>query len=360
MLSKDFDRDNNIYQEKNVLQLSSGVGNGGAGKILFDTFVQLEKNNRINSAVIFFSNENVLSTRFNNNEFRVILLSKNKSLKFFFEILSFSNSFVKSENIDIIHAHMFHAMLIAAVLKIRNPKIKVVFTSHNVNLGSRLRNFLIFLLKPFRDIDILFSPNMKRYFHKSHNTVIQNAVNSEEFKGQTDKFEKFTFLAVGHLREAKNYPFLLKCVRDLKKSFDFQLLIAGEGKLRQELQNIIQKEKLEKHVFLLDNVENIPELLQQSHCLVMPSLWEGMPLAILEAGTSRLPVIATPVGSVSSMLNEKYGYLATLDEFCEKMADVYYHYSDAQERADHFYDQVTKEYTIEKMAKKLEDLYLSL
>jgi len=170
------------------------------------------------------------------------------------------------------------------------------------------------LLKPLRNIDILFSPNMKRYFHKSYNTVIQNAVNAEEFKGQTDKFEKFTFLAVGHLREAKNYPFLLKCAKELKKSFDFQILIAGEGKLRQELQEIIQKEELEEHVFLLGDVENIPKLLQRSHCLVMPSLWEGMPIAILEAGASGLLVIATPVGSISSVLNDANAYLATMNE----------------------------------------------
>jgi len=211
-----------------------------------------------------------------------------------------------------------------------------------------------------RSIDILFSVNMKRYFHKSHNSVIQNAVNVEEFTGQTDKFEKFTFLAVGHLREAKNYPFLLKCAKELKKSFDFQFLIAGEGKLKKKLQEIIDKEELEEDVFLLGNVENISQLLQRSHCLVMPSLWEGMPIAILEAGASRLPVIATPVGSIPSILHDDNAYLATLDEFSDRMADVYHNYQEAQQKAEKFYDQVIKEHTIEKMTKKLEDLYLSL
>ena len=92
----------------------------------------------------------------------------------------------------------------------------------------------------------------------------------------------------------------------------------------------------------------------------MPSLWEGMSIAILEAGASRLPVIATPVGSIPSVLNNNNGYLATLDEFIEKMTDVYQDYPAAQQRAERFYDQVSKEHTIEKMVKKLEDLYLSL
>ncbi len=349
-----------VMREKNVLHLTVGLAHGGAEKVLLDASIQFKKNGIINSQVISFSNELGLLDDYIDHRIRVIPLKKDNSLKSFFEILSFSNSFVRSENIDIVHAHMFHAMLITAILKICNPKIKVVFTSHNINLGSRSREFLIFLLKPLRNIDILFSPNMKRYFHKSYNTVIQNAVNAEEFKGQTDKFEKFTFLAVGHLREAKNYPFLLKCAKELKKSFDFQILIAGEGKLRQELQEIIQKEELEEHVFLLGDVENIPKLLQRSHCLVMPSLWEGMPIAILEAGASGLLVIATPVGSISSVLNDANAYLATMDEFAGKMADVYQNYPDAQQKAEWFYDQIIREYTIEKMVKKLEDLYLSV
>ncbi len=347
-------------RKKNVLHLTVGLAHGGAEKVLLDASILFKQNNNINSQVISFSNELGLLDDYIKHQIRVVPLKKDNSLKSFFEIFSFSNSFVRSEKIEIIHAHMFHAMLIAAIVKIRNPKIKVVFTSHNVNLGSRLREFLIFLLKPLRNIDILFSADMKRYFHKSHNIVIQNAVNAEEFKGQTDKFEKFTFLAVGHLRKAKNYPFLLKCAKELRKSFEFQLLIAGEGKLKEELLESIENEKLEKHVFLLGNVENMPKLLQQSHCLVMPSLWEGMPIAILEAGASRLPVIATPVGSITSVLNDDNAYLATLDEFAEKMADVFNNYPTAQQKAERFHGQVIKEHTIEKMVKKMEDLYLSL
>ncbi len=347
-------------RKKNVLHLTVGLAHGGAEKVLLDASVQFKKNGNINSQVISFSNELGLLDDYVDHQIKVTPLKKDNSFKSFFEIASYSNSFVRSENIDIIHAHMFHAMLIAAILKICNPKIKVIFTSHNVNLGSHSREFLIYLLKPLRNIDILFSPNMKRYFHKSQNSIIQNAVNAEEFKGQSDKFEKFTFLAVGHLREAKNYPFLLQCAKELKESFDFQLLIAGEGKLRYELEEGIQKERLEENVFLLGNIENISELLQQSHCLVMPSLWEGMPLAILEAGVCRLPVISTPVGSIPSVLNGDNAYVVAPDEFVDMMVEVYRNYPDAQKKAERLHDQVIQNHSVEKMVKKLEDLYLSI
>ncbi len=342
------------------MHLISGIGYGGAEKVLLDASIQFKKNGIINSQVMPFSNDLGLLDDYMHHQIRVIPLRKDSSLKSLFEIFSFANSFVRNENIDIIHAHMFHAMLIAALLKMRNPKIKVVFTSHSIRLGSRLREWLIFLLKPMRKIDILFSHDMKRYFHKSYNKVIQNAVNADVFKEDNKKFEKFTFVAVANLRVGKNYPFLLKCAKELKKSLDFQILIAGEGILREELQEAIEKDKLEEYVFLLGNVENVSRLMHKSHCLVRPSFLEGMPIAVLEAGACKLPVIATPVGSIPSVLNDDNAYLATLDEFCDRMADVFHNYPDAQKKAERFYDQVIKEYTTEKMAKKLEDLYLSV
>ena len=76
-----------------------------------------------------------------------------------------------------------------------------------------------------------------------------------------------------------------------------------------------------------------------------------MPLAILEAGASRLPVIATPVGSIPSVLNDNNAYMVTLDSFADTMTEIYRNYPDAQKKAKKLYDQVTQEHIAEKMAK---------
>ena len=56
------------------------------------------------------------------------------------------------------------------------------------------------------------------------------------------------------------------------------------------------EQDLKDYIKLLGLRNDIPNLLNKSHCLLMPSLWEGLPIVILEAGASRLPVISTPVG----------------------------------------------------------------
>ena len=49
-----------------------------------------------------------------------------------------------------------------SILKILNPSLKLVFTSHNLNIGSKFREFIVFLLKPFRDIDDYFLADLPR------------------------------------------------------------------------------------------------------------------------------------------------------------------------------------------------------
>lgn len=343
-----------------VLHLISGLGQGGAEKILLDLSIKFNKQQDIESSIISFSNEISLLPEFEKNFIDVTVLYKRKSfldlLKIIFEIISY----VKKRKIDIIHAQMSHAMIVAAILKIRFPKLKVVFTPHSVNLGSRLRESIIFLLKPFREIDILFSEIMHQWFNKHKYVVIPNGIRIEDFTVDVEKFDKFTFIAVGNIKEAKNYPFLIDCVDELRKNFDFQLFIAGDGRNRELLEKKIHSKNLEQHVFLMGHQHNIPELLNQSHCLVVASLWEGMPIAILEAGASSLPIISTPVGSIPSVLDDTCAYLSSLDDFQYNMANVIQNYAEAKARAERFNEKVKVNYTIEKMANSLEKLYKNL
>jgi glycosyltransferase involved in cell wall biosynthesis len=162
---------------------------------------------------------------------------------------------------------------------------------------------------------------------------------------------------VGNIKQAKNYPFLITCATKLNKKIDFQLFIVGDGKDRERLEKQVQDLGLEEVVYIKGSQSNISELLNRSHCLVMPSLWEGMPLSILEAGASNLPVISTPVGAIPSIIDESNGYLTELDGFCDMMEYVYDHYDEAAEEAERLQKKVVEGYSIESVARKHEELY---
>ena len=343
----------------NILQLITGLGMGGAEKVVLD-LVKYTSKEEFNTTVVAMSKRDELYQEFLSNKIDTKLLKKSNSFKDILYIVNSINSLVKEKNIQIIHAHMTHSIIVASILKILNPSLKVVFTSHNFNIGSKFREFIVFLLKPFRDIDIVFSKDILKYFYKSKYKVIPNGIKIDKYILDIPKNEKFTFIAIGRLETVKNHKFLIEVAKELKNEFDFEIHIVGHGYLKEELELLIKSYKLEKYIKLLGLRDDISKLLNQSHCLLMPSLWEGLPIVILEAGASRLPIISTPVGSIPSLLNDTNSYLVNLDEFKDKMVYVINNYEEARRKGEKLLNQIKNSYSIENIVKEHKKIYKEL
>jgi len=345
------------YKNKiNILQLLTGLGMGGAEKVVLDLAHNINKI-EFTVFVVSLSKREELFNEFLSKKINTTILRKSNSFLDFFSLIQSVNQFVKKNNINIIHAHMTHSIIIASIVKIFNPKIKIIYTSHTSNISSKVRKILIFILKPLRDIDIVFSKNILEFFYKKQYQVVPNGVHIEKYQQLMKKNEKFTFLAIGRLETVKNHSSIIKIVNNLKNQYDFQLHIVGEGYLRDELSLLIKKGNLQNHVKLLGLKNNISELLNKSHCLLMPSLWEGLPLVVLEAGASKLPMIVTPVGSIPSVLNNQNSYLCEIEHFQDKMIEVINNYDEAKRRANKLYEQVKEKHSIESVVKSHEKIY---
>ncbi len=117
--------------------------------------------------------------------------------------------------------------------------------------------------------------------------------------------------AVGGLRPVKDHDTLLRAFAALDPSPDLRLVIAGEGALRQELEDLSQSLGLAGRVHFLGHVEETSELYAALDLLVFSSLSEQMPITALEAMASSLPIVATAVGDLPRMLpTAKVGILA--------------------------------------------------
>jgi len=342
----------------NILQLLTGLGMGGAEKVVLDLADNID-NTEFNVFVLSLSKRDELLDEFLSKKINTTILRKSNSFIDFFILIQKVSQFVKKNHIDIIHAHMTHSIIIASIVKILNPKIKIVYTSHTSNISSKIRKIMIFTLKPLRDIDIIFSKNILKYFYKKKYVVVPNGINVQTYHKDISKNEKFTFIAVGRLETVKNHKALIKMVDNLKNKYNFELLIVGEGYLKEEINLLIKKNRLENHVKLLGLRNDISELLNKSHCLLMPSLWEGLPLVVLEAGASKLPIIVTPVGSIPSILNEKNSYMCELEYFEAKMGEVINNYAEAKRKAIKLYGQIKENYSIESVVLSHEKIYKS-
>jgi len=343
----------------NVLQLVTGLGMGGAEKVVLDLAKYTSKDD-FNTFVLSMSKRDELLEEFLDSNINTTILRKSNSFSDLIAIVKEVNRFVKLNNIQIIHAHMTHSIIVASIVKMFNPSLKIVYTSHNLNIGSKIRELIIWLLKPLRDIDIVFSKDILKYFYKSNYKVIPNGIKIDKYNLKLEKNKKFTFIAVGRLETVKNHKFLIEIANELKNKYEFELQIVGEGYLRNELENLIKTYNLESCVKLLGLRNDIAKLLNQSHCLLMPSLWEGLPIVILEAGAGSLPVISTPVGSIPSLLNIDNAYLSELDGFKNKMIEVLDNYDSAVQKGNNLYDVIAKQYSIDAVVDEHEKIYKEL
>lgn len=343
--------------KSNILQLVTGLGVGGAERVVLDLSIGLNRA-KYNNFVLSLSKKNEMLDIFHENDINVTSLGKSNSFKDFLSMITITKEFIKSNKIELIHAHMTHAMILAVIMKLFFPRLKIVFTSHNTTFGSKVRNVLISMLKPLRNIDILFSEEQRTSIYKDMYRVIPNGINTKPYQIKLEKFEKFTFLSVGRLDEAKNHLYLIECAKKLAdKNLDFEILIAGEGSLRPQIEAKITQYNLKNVVKLLGNRRDIVELMAQSHVFVMPSLWEGLPIVLLEAGASDLPCISTPVGTIPSLLNDANAYLSTHDDFAATMEYVYDHYPEAIEKSKKLQEKVINNYSIESIVVSHQEIY---
>jgi len=149
----------------------------------------------------------------------------------------------------------------------------------------------------------------------------------------------------------------------LKKKYrDIKLLVLGEGKDKNKLEVQIRDFNLEKNIFLLGRKENVSDHLNASDVFVMPSLWEGLPLALLEAMICGLPVVATNVGGVPEVITDgKNGFLVEPKNSLILAKKIEYLLNLEPERRKKMGLEgkkiVEEKFSLEKMVKNYENLY---
>jgi glycosyltransferase involved in cell wall biosynthesis len=113
-------------------------------------------------------------------------------------------------------------------------------------------------------------------------------------------------VAVGRLGDAKGYPILLNAMSMLLARLpDATLLIAGEGPLRSRLEGQAQELGIGRHVRFLGARSDVPRILAAGDVFALSSLWEGLPMALLEAMAAGIPCAATGVGGIPEAMKDQ-------------------------------------------------------
>lgn len=348
---------------RKIVHLITGLGGGGAEQMVLKLALEAKKKD-IESLVIAISSINTLEKKFRQEGISPFFLNID-SLWAIPKGLSKLHGILSKEKLLCVHCHMIHGLLIGILYHCIYKKIQIVFTLHNNDAKPKIRRVFLNTTKKIRKADILFSKSGEQTYLKN-SIIIPNGLSVQKFKsiGKNNRIkpETFNFLFLGSLTEQKNPLQLIQFAKSLinKSIKNFKIDVVGDGILRTMLEQEISNNKLQSFIKLHGFCNNIPTFLKSSQCLIMPSFWEGMPVVILEAGASKLPIITTPVGSIPDIISEDEGYITPLDLFSEVMIQVYHNYDEALEKSNNFYNKVVEEYSIEVVFEKHLKLYQSI
>jgi len=338
-----------------LVHLITGLGCGGAEKMVYQLCKYADREG-FDISVISINETDYFLPKLESLHINVNMLKLQKTPFSIFKGILKLNKLLRKNQIEVIHAHLFHGMVMACVAKVFNKKIKIVWSSHSSRMCSLLRSGITFLFKPLRSHDIILQKQFNEWYILKKNVVIPNGIEEPKLIKKLLKFPNFTFISVGSLEKHKNHLLLINLFADLN-DVDANLIIVGTGSIFSSLQTKIFELGLAQKIKLLGHRDDIFELLCKSHCLLFPSIREGFGLVLLESAFAKIPIITLRNGSVENLLSEEEGYVVESDVFKDTMLHVIDNYDEALAKMNNFYKKTIREFTIQTCIKSHESIY---
>ena len=176
-------------------------------------------------------------------------------------------------------------------------------------------DYSIFIKRYDKIVVLTEEDKINNWKNNSKVIVIPNPLTNICTKEST--LEEKTVIAVGRLEYPKNFQSLIKAWTHVaKKHPDWKLYIWGEGSKRVELENLIAKLNLKKHVFLKGYTYDIQSQMSKASIFALSSIFEGFGLVIVEAMSCGLPVVsyACPCGPKDIITEREDGFLIEVND----------------------------------------------
>ncbi len=296
-------------------------------------------------------------------------------------------------HINILQTHLLSIYdFIAPRLRKMLPELQgLIWTFHNTQLGLQAYDRLRIKARGYqwlyprfsKDVDriIAVSPAVKSAIQHEFDfpvnkiTTINNAIRVVDYQGSSQRDDLCKMLmippsstiliTVGRLSKQKGQAYLIDALKQvLARQSDVYLCLVGEGEDLIALHAQVTDLGIGDNVRFLGLRLDIPDLLSSCDIFILPSLWEGLSLAMLEAMASKIPIVATTIAGIKQVLTD--GITGRLvpprDSSALALAieDIITDPIQGQSFADHAYQLVQAEYDISRLGTDYLNLYQQL
>jgi glycosyltransferase involved in cell wall biosynthesis len=289
---------------------------------------------------------------------------------------------MQEKEIDLVHAHGTRANsnIFWAARKLNLP---LIYTVHGWSFHQDQKPFV----KKIRVIAERFLTSMSSSvicvsisnqadgingWHMQRSLVIYNGINTAKFnsgnvyKDIRKEFgipENKTMLTyIVRITAQKDPLTLIRAMKIvLHETKDVVLLMVGEGDLKEDAVNMVNQSNLKGNIIFENFRQDIPDILNAADIYCLPSLWEGLPIGVLEAMSMGKVVIATPVDGTKEIISHNYnGLLVPVKDENKLAMTILAIHKDSELRrrlGENAVATIHEKFTVDGMVRKIEEHY---
>lgn len=219
----------------------------------------------------------------------------------------------KKEKPDVVHTHIYaskYALPAAAIAGVKK-KIHTVHSMAQKEQGSLGKKVNTFMYRHCGVVPVALSSEVKKSIGEVYGLqesiipVVYNGIDLSKCirKNDYEANGVFTIVHVGRFMKVKNHKTLIRAfARFAEKKESIRLQLLGEGELLDEMKDYAEKLKVADKVEFLGLQSNVYPYLNKADVFCLPSEYEGVPMTLIEAMGTGLPIVASNVGGIPDML----------------------------------------------------------
>lgn len=377
-----------------LLYLIEHLDLGGAERTVVDLAKRIDKN-KFQVTVCLYRDYGIFYPELKELGIKVIFLQKDilsryfKALPFILRIPFFIiesmifvfrlKELIEKNKINIVHSFLFSGNLWGRVVALLSGRFIMITSERTTTEKRRFKKHIIInkLLAPFSDLITANSHAVAKIVVKNQNVIPEKIVvipNALKFCDQSNRNILFNpnkpkfghtrplLIAVGRLERVKRFDLLLYAIKNCLERFpEINCWLIGDGKETKNLKDLVKKLGLDNHITFLGTRTDVRLLVTHADLMVSTSEREGFPMAILEAISENVPVVATDVGGTKELVeNDISGILVepnNLNSITDGIYKMLKNKNLAKKLADTALEEAKKKFSMESIIVKWEDLY---
>ncbi len=384
----------NQKEKKRILYVITKAHFGGAQRYIYDLATGLPKKNF--DITVAMGGEGGLKNKLDKINIKTITIDRlGRNINIFDDIVVFFKllKLFRKENPHVLHLNSSKVGALGA-LAARFARVpRIVFTAHGWAFNETRGVFQKLIIKLLSWFTVFLCHRViavsehdgrqgrEMPFVGKKITIIHNGVSQTNFKNKkearnillasrTTKLDEKTIWlgTIAELHKNKGLEYVIKALsrlikhpakddpRGLSSSAGFVFVVIGGGEEQESLKEVIKKEGLEENVFLIGYKENASLLLKAFDVFLLPSIKEGLPYVLLEAGMANLPSIASATGGIPEIIDDmKTGILVKPKDSKEIGKAITYFVENKarmKEMGQELHKKVTEKFSTDKMIKE--------